>query len=264
MVRYVMFAACAAALCATSSVASTISGDFSGTISDPRGTHTTPIRIEGQNTDTLYWGTPNSTAKKVNKSDSSVLSVHGQSFDHKVSESGEILLGSISWVNHSNWFAGRRWSSVLSLDLDFDTIGGGESRSVQVGFNTYNSIDGSVNTSKNERTGNSPDEISGFYIDTSNLNLPIALDGGIKVMDIFFRLDDAGTPGTQTGFLHNGQASGSTYDQSTGLWVNREGGSSTIGVYASVAAVPLPAGLWLMLSGFGSFLLARRFKQKTA
>ncbi|SFF86679.1 VPLPA-CTERM sorting domain-containing protein [Roseobacter denitrificans] len=264
MVRYVMFAACAAVLSATSSVASTISGDFSGSISDPRGSNTTPMRTVGQNTDTLYWGTPNATSRNVNKSNSSVLSVHGQSFNHTFSGPGDVLLGSISWVNHSNWFAGRRWSSVLSLDIDFDTASGGVSQSLQVGFNTYNSIDGSVNTNRNERTGDNPDEISGFYIDTSDLNLPVALDGGLKVMDIFFRLDDAGTPGTRTGFLHNGQASGSTYDQSTGLWVNREGGSSTIGVYASIAAVPLPAGIWLMLSGLGSVLLARRFKRKTA
>ena len=259
-----MIAACAAALCATSSVASTISGDFSGTISDPSGTNTTPLRVTGENTDTLHWGTPNSTSRTVRASDSSVLSVHGQSFQHSVSEAGDILLGSISWVNHSNWFSGRNWDSVLSLDLNFDTVGGGVSRSVQVDFSTYNSIDGSANTALNERRGDSPDEISGFYIDTANLNLPVVLDDGIKVMDIFFRLDDAGTPGTRTGFLHNGQASGSTYDQSTGLWVNREGGTSTIGVYASVAPVPLPAGVWLILSGLGSFVLARRFKRKAA
>lgn len=264
MFKYAMLFVCTVALNATSSVASTVSGDFSGTISDPRGTNTTPMRTLGQNTDTLYWGTPNSTSREVRRSDSSVLSVHGQSFNHTVSGSGEFLLGTISWINHSNWFAGRNWSSELSLDLNFDTARGVVSQIVNVGFNTYNSIDGSANTRWNEISGISPDEISGFYIDTSELNLPLMLDDGFSVTDIFFRLDDAGTPGTRTSFLHDGAASGSTYDQFTGLWVNREGGTSTIGVYASVAAVPLPAGLWLMLSGFGSFFLARRFKQKTA
>lgn len=264
MVRSMMLAACAAALYATSSGASTISGDFSGTISNPNGTNTRPLITDGHDTDALHWGTAGWNVKTVDRSDASVLSVNAQSFNHTVSGSQAVLLGTISWVNHSNWYAGSTWDSVMTLDLGFDSQNGSVSQSLDVGFTAYNSTDETANTNLNEQTGNHADEIRGFYIDTSALNLPVALDGGIRVMDIFFQLDDAGTPGTETSFLHNGEAAASSYNETTGLWVNREGGSSTIGVYAEVSAVPLPAGLWLFMSGFGGFWWVKRATRRTA
>ncbi|MBC7154879.1 MAG: VPLPA-CTERM sorting domain-containing protein [Rhodobacteraceae bacterium] len=46
-------------------------------------------------------------------------------------------------------------------------------------------------------------------------------------------------------------------------WYNLESGTSTLGIYANIAAVPLPAAGWLMMAGIGG-LAAMRRRRKAA
>jgi hypothetical protein len=273
MVRSFALAGAVAAATMLPATASTPSGEFSGTFAEPTGQTSSTFVHEGAGTDTLTWGTPDGPSQTVEDGNAAVLSVDATNFSFANAGAGDFLLGSITWTNQSNWHTGGTWSSVMTLNLTLDTAAGQTTQSVPVSFTVYNSTDTTANTDFNETTGDTADEISGMVLDGSAFNVPIDLGHGLSLTEVLFRLDDAGTPGTNwtaaTGFTHEGAASGSQYDATTGLWENREGGTSVIGVYGTVSAqalpasgvpaVPLPAGLWLLLSGLGgAFLFGRR------
>lgn len=241
--------------------ASTLSGTVTGSFSAPTGQTGSTLVQDGAGTDTLSWGAPSGRATTVEKGNAAALSVNPSTFSHANARSGEYLLGSVSWVNHSNWYTGGTWDSVMSLDMSFDTATGTLVHSIPVTFTMVNTQDTSFSTDENERTGSNPDVVRGFDLNGA-LSAPLKLGGGLSLTQLRFRLDDADTPGTawtsSTGFTHNGVASGSQYDPTTGLWESREGGTSTIGIYGSLTAVPLPAGMILMLSGIASFFVLRR------
>lgn len=232
----------------SSAYASTVSGSFSGTIEAPANATNSSIRYDGAGTNSLEWGTSSEKKKKVKSSSASSLTINDLSFsfDQDDLSSGTVLLGTITWVNKSNWNTGTSWSSQVNLDIDFFTPSA-VSLSESVGFGITNTPDPFYDTKKNEKLGNNPDVITGFTLDSSAFGVPVSLGNGYKLTSIFFGEVDAGK--------------GSTYDPVTGLWTNVEGGTSTIGIYGEISAVPLPAGLWLMLGGLGSFAAVRRRKK---
>jgi hypothetical protein len=246
------------------SYASTLSGSFDGNFSAPTGHTAETLAYEGAGTNSLTWGAPTGAEVEVEAGDSTSLSIGGGSFDYQNAGPGSFLLGTITWDNHSNWHAGGTWNSVMTLILSLDTPDGAQNLSLPFSFSVYNSTDLTVDTDHNETTGQNPDEISGLFLESGALDMPIALGGGYGLKRISFQLDDAGTPGQDSIYkdvLYEGIDWGGRFDPETGLWETREGGTSVIGVYGTVAPVPLPAGLWLLLSGLGgAFLIGRRTK----
>lgn len=241
--------------------ASTLSGQTTGSISAPTGQTGSTLVQHGAGTNSLSWGAASGRVNTVQHGNAAALSVDPFAFNYMNARSGEYLLGSITWENQSNWYTGGTWDSVLTLDLSFGSGVGSVNRSVPVGFTMINTQDTDYSTDVNERTGSTPDIITGFFLN-GTFTTPLDLGGGLKLTQLQFRLDDAGTPGTgwtqSSGFMHDGAASASRYDPTIGLWENREGGTSTIGIYGTVAAVPLPAGMLLMLSSLAGFFLLRR------
>lgn len=254
--------------CGVAASASTLSGQFSGSFGAPTSSTSSTFVHEGAGTNEFSWGAPSHGSSAVEEGNASSISANTNDFDFGTAQPGEFLLGSITWVNHSNWHAGGSWDNVLTLMLDIQTPNGIVQQSTPIGFSVYNSTDVSFSTDENERLGSNPDDISGFVFDGGAFDLPISLGNGLNLTEINFRLDDAGTPGAAwtdaDGFTHNGGASAAQYDLLTGFWESREGGSSTIGVYGTVAAVPLPAGMLLMMSGLGGLVLLRRRTSKSA
>ncbi|MEP0960803.1 MAG: VPLPA-CTERM sorting domain-containing protein [Roseobacter sp.] len=265
MLKSIALAGTVACISTISAQASTLAGQFGGTISTPTGQTGSTFEHIGGETNALNWGTSSGASTTVVDGDSSKLSIDTFDFNYTAAV-GEHLLGTITWDNQSNWHAGGTWDSVLTLNLAFDTDTGGSTvRSIPLTFSVYNSTDVDFDTNVNEQLGNNPDEISGFSLGENAFGLPIYLGDSLGITNIALRLDDAGSAGTvDNGYTFDGSAAGSRYDAITGLWESREGGVSTIGVYATVAAVPLPAGLLLMFSGLGSFFVLNRRKVQLA
>lgn len=242
--------------------ASTITGQFGGTLSAPTGQTGAKLVSDGAGTDTLSWGAASGAASTVQHGNASALSVTGGSFDHGPARSGEFLLGSITWNNQSNWHAGGTWNSIMSLNFSFDTPSGPATQSVPISFSIENTTDVKYDTSENEILGSNPDVLRGLVLAADAFDTPLSLGNGFQLSSVTLRLDDAGTPGTAWAdlgsFMHAGAASGSQFDGTSGLWETREGAISTIGVYGTISAVPLPAGLWLMISGLGGIMVMRR------
>ncbi|MFK7880380.1 choice-of-anchor K domain-containing protein [Roseobacter sp.] len=228
--------------------ASTVSGSFSGTIGAPSGATNPSIQYIGAGTSKLEWGTPGYGQTTVASGDSSSLTINDLdfSFDKDDLKAGSVLLGTITWNNQSNWHTGSDWSSSVNLNIDF-LVPSAVSLGQSVAFGITNTPDKSYNTNKNEQTGNNPDLISDLVLDANAFGVPIKLGDDYKLTSVFFS--------------HEAVGKGSTYDPSTGLWTNVEGGTTSIGIYGEISAVPLPAGMWLMLAGLGSLAAMRRRKK---
>lgn len=263
MVRSMALAATLAATLALPGYASTLSGSFNGIFAEPTGHTAATFSHTGGGTSSLAWGGPSGPNQTVEPGNSASLTVAGGNFTFAGVEPGNYLLGTITWVNQSNWHAGGTWSSALMLDLLVNGSGGPISQSVSINFSTYNSTDSTANTTLNEQTGLNPDEISGFVLSGGAFDLPIAIGLDRSLSNLSFRLLDAGSPGTEISYLFNGAPAGSEYDPATGFWQNREGGTSVIGVYGTVSSVPLPAGAWLLISGLAAVVVAGRRKSRT-
>ena len=267
MLRSLALAGTVAVFSSVSANASTISGQFSGSFGAPSGETSDTFVHTGTGSNVLSWGAPSGPSSEVEEGNAASLAVNPLDFDY-VPEAGEFLLGTITWVNHSNWHTGGAWDSVLTLSLALDTENGPTVKSVPITLSMVNTTDGSGDTDLNEAQGSTPDQIFGLVFDSGAFDLPIKLGDGLSLTEVLFRLDDAGAPGTGwtsgDGFTYDGSPSGSQFDANSGLWENREGGTSTIGVYGTVSAVPLPAGVWLMLSGMCGFAVVRRRSLKSA
>ncbi|MEP2028908.1 MAG: VPLPA-CTERM sorting domain-containing protein [Paracoccaceae bacterium] len=237
--------------------AATVSGNFSGTIDAPSGATSTLVAT-GQGTNSLAWGTPTHTATQVQAGNSSSLTVNNSAFSTNAATTGvtKILFGTITWNNQSNWKTGGSWTSNVNFNIDFSAPSNPVSLGQSVGFSIVNTTDISGNTTTNETTGLNPDKISSLLLSSTAFGVPVSLGQGLVLTSVFFGLENAGTAGTQTAV--------SSYDAATGQWINREGGTSTIGIYGNVSAVPLPAGVWLMLGGLGGLAALRRRSRKAA
>jgi hypothetical protein len=237
--------------------AATVTGNFTGTIDAPSGASSSLVAT-GQGTNALAWGTPTYTATQVQAGNSSSITVNNGSFGMDVVTAGvsKILFGTITWNNQSNWNTGGSWTSGVNLNIDFSApsnpIGLGQS----VAFSIANTTDASNNTTTNETTGLNPDKINSMFLSSTAFGVPINLGQGLVLTSVFFGLENAGTAGTQTGI--------SSFDTATGEWINREGGTSTIGIYGNISAVPLPAGVWLLLGGIGGLAALRRRAKQAA
>lgn len=247
-------------LCIASvSQAATLSGTFSGTVDSPYGA-TGPIIYDGAGTNSLAWGTENDSKRSFSKKAASSLTVNNGSFSESIMSAGKVLLGTITWVNHSNWYTGKEWDSNVNLSLDIDSPSASGPHDQSVAFSIVNTTDQSYNAGKNNQTGLNPDVISGMQVVAGAFGTPILLGDGLKLTGVFFDLLKGGSPGTIVDF----DGFGSTFDPNNGSWVNREGGYTTIAVYGNVSAVPLPAGVWLLLGGIGGLAALRRRRGKEA
>jgi hypothetical protein len=231
--------------------AATVSGTFGGTIDAPSNAKGS-IEVTGAGSKKLAWGSPSDepTDTDVVAGNSSSLAVNGGSFGEDVSVAGKIRFGKITWNNQSNWNTGSIWDSNVNLRIDFDVPTGLAVLDQSFGFSITNTPDVSYTTGNNEETGLNPDVIGTMILSSTAFGVPIKLGDGLVLKRVFFDLEDAGTAGTKTTI--------SSFNSATGEWINREGGTSTIGVYGNISAVPLPAGLWLLLGGLGSLAAVRR------
>ncbi len=225
--------------------AATVSGTFGGTIDAPSNAKGS-IEVTGAGSKKLAWGSPSDepTDTDVVAGNSSSLAVNGGSFGEDVSVAGKIRFGTITWNNQSNWNTGSIWDSNVNLSIDFDAPTDLAALDLSFGFSITNTPDVSYTTDTNESTGLNPDVISGLKLSATPFDFPISLGDGLRLTSVFFGLESAGN--------------GSSFDMANGEWINREGGTSTIGVYGNISAVPLPAGLWLLLGGLGSLAAVRR------
>jgi hypothetical protein len=203
----------------------------------------------------------------VESGNASSLTVNSNSFSINAGAPGDVFIGSITWENQSNWHIGGTWNSILSLSILLNTAGGPVLLDAPLDFTLENTTDFTADTAHNEATGERPDTLSGLVLGTSSFALPVSLGHGLSLSGLSFRLSKAGTPGTAwnatDGFMFDGQPSGSRFDATTGFWENREGGISTLDLYAMVEPVPLPAAFWLLLSRFGGVLLIKRRRTST-
>ncbi|WP_298973278.1 choice-of-anchor K domain-containing protein [uncultured Roseobacter sp.] len=231
--------------------ASTISGSFSGTVDAPSGATDPSIQYIGAGTSKLEWGTPNHKDYTVESGNSSSLEINTTNFSFEKSDvkSGSVLLGTITWNNQSNFHTGSEWTSNVNLGLNFFAPLA-LALSESIAFEITNTPDVSFNTDTNEATGNNADEISGMQLAVGAFGVPLDLGGGHTLDAVFFDLFDAGKR--------------SAYNSGNGFWTNVEGGTSTIGIYADISTVPLPAGMWLLLGGLGGLAAMRRQDKKAA
>lgn len=231
--------------------AATVSGNFGGTIDAP--SNATGIVATVVGTNSLAWGTPKHSESNVVGGNSSSLTVNNASFERTNFTAGKILFGTIIWNNQSNWRTGGNWDSNVNLSIDFNAPTVLAQLSQSVGFSVRNTPDATRDTANNEITGLNPDVISSMILSSTAFGVPINLGDGLKLTSVFFDLEYAGTKTTI-----------SSFNSATGEWINREGGTSTIGVYGNISAVPLPAGLWLLLGGLGGLAAVRRRAKETA
>ena len=265
MLRSFAIASSVAFLCAQPASSSTIAGQFGGTFAAPTDHTGATFVYDGEGSSALRWGSPSGPSQTVETGNASVMTISSGAFSHATSVNGEYLLGSVTWENQSNWYSGGIWNSILTLNLAVNTATGLSTRSVDVNFSIDNTTDEVYDTATNEVTGNNPDVVAGFTLSDGDFGAPIDLGNGWVFSDLLFRLDNAGTSGTNvttaTGDTLIGTSFGSIFDDATGAWTTREGTTATIGIYANLTAVPLPAGLWLLLSGLtGVFMIGRQQK----
>lgn len=247
MMKHIAFAGAVTVALSSLAQASTVTGDFGGTIGAPTGA-TNIIRFEGADTNRLDWGAQSSGGVVVPE-DSSSLTINENPFSFDATGGGEFLLGTITWNNQSNFSTGGDWSSTVSLSLSFlnpTAIDLNESFE----FSISNTPDGQPTAEQAELLGTFPDEISGFVLGASAFDAPVDLGGDLILDSVYFSLFDAGAA--------------SAYNSENGFWTNREGGTSTIAVYGSISEVPLPAGAWLLISGLGGLIVMRRREKQAA
>ncbi|MEM9576566.1 MAG: choice-of-anchor K domain-containing protein [Pseudomonadota bacterium] len=268
MLRSIALAGAVSALVSMPVIASTIPGNITATIAAPEGCAQTETFVcDGGGTDSLKWGSGNWKKHTVDGTNPSVLTVSGGPFS--IASPGRVTLGTITWLNMATWYTGGVWDSTITFEL------GTPSSSVNIDFTIDNTADATNKPRVNNKSGQHPDAIT---LTASPLASPLDLGNGLLLSGLSFGLIDAGTPGQDASawFWNYGKGKwerrtyeglewGSKFDPETGLWENREGGTSILQVYGNVepapdmSAVPLPAGVWLLLSGLGgAFMIGRR------
>lgn len=143
----------------------------------------------------------------------------------------EQKVGQLTWENASSFPTfSPSFDADATLTLDYDSpsdIAGTEGVTFSV-----------TNTS-----GGNPDGIATLVLDglfDFGLGVPLDLGQGVTVTSYFAKIDGA------FGTFSNGS------------WSNEEGETSTLGIYANISAVPLPAAGWLMIAGIGGLAALRR------
>lgn len=154
-----------------------------------------------------------------------------------------VQIGQFFWYNTVN-FAARNFAPTATLSVTLtdpvsDTV------TEALSFNIFN-------------TGNpSSDVILGLTFEDYGLDLPVRIgSSGYAVESFSFDL-----LGDTTGEALL------TFDRpnGTGLqWVNPENNISTVGIYANIAPVPLPAAGWMLIAGLGGLAAMRRRKTASA
>lgn len=144
---------------------------------------------------------------------------------------GDYLVGSLTWLNASSPanVTPNMFTATATIDLLFS------SPSVQVG---QQAVSFDITNTSNP-TGD--DIVLSLGAFDFGFGLPLALGDGLTLN------------GFSTALLF-----GSAGTLSGNDWFNPENGESTLGIYANIAAVPLPAAGWLMIAGLGGLGALRR------
>ncbi|MCP5193131.1 MAG: VPLPA-CTERM sorting domain-containing protein [Pseudomonadales bacterium] len=237
---------------AFSASAATVTGQFSGTLGAPVGAGS-GIVFSGAGSNQLLWGTSGG---------SNSLTINPNTINETIANNwaGSFLLGTLTWNNQSTTNGGGTWTSTANIAVDYSAPT--DLPPVTDGFNliVHQTTDPTSLTGWNEFTGLNPDDISGLVVSGASFGgTPLNLGANLSIIGYYAALVNAGTAGWSTNGLS------STYDTTSGLWVNREGNTSVLGIYANVlsgndpAVVPLPAAAWLFGSAlFGLVAVARR------
>jgi hypothetical protein len=246
--KWILAAAMAAGM-ATGASAATLTGSTSGefTSEDAGSTCTSSFIFcfggvdgaSGVNTSVLEW--PGDTFGNNNSNPArSSLTIDNTAFniDPVPIGTADYLIGTLTWENAASpgSITPDEFSATADMFLNFTS---------PVAFAGVEGLSFGI-----ENTVNAAGDDIAFMVGDGDLNfgLPLPVSSGNLTLN-----------GFSVALL-----TGSAGSFSNGLWQNAEGGTSVLGVYANISAVPLPAAGWLMIAGLGGLAALRRRKKAAA
>jgi len=238
-----LLAATMAAGMATGASAATLTGSSSGEFTSEDASDTCTIYAwicwggvegaSGVDTSTLEWPGDNRGLDTSDPARSS-LTINNTpiNVDPVPLGTDNYLVGSLTWENASS--PANITPDEFSADATIDLL-----------FTSPTNQTGQQSVTFNITNTNNPDGDLIFAVANGGFDfgfdIPLDLGGGLTLNGFSAAL-----------------LSGSDGMFANGEWSNPENGSSTLGIYANVTAVPLPAAGWLMIAGIGGLAAMRR------
>lgn len=246
---------------ASGASATTFGGTFSGTFTGNGGFGSNSCTY-GSGTG-LAWGAPGPcpdfSVDFVDDELDSTMEIVNAPWGKTVSGIDSVLIGEIVWFNNANT-AAEDFSTGMNLAFSVtDPVGGGP-------FNEFMNLD-IENT-----PGNPPDNAFLLSFDDFGIAGPLTF-GDVTMTGFSLSVTGAGSLSIDDDVDLLGPIGCFFSPQSCNLteltWVNTEGGTSTLQIFANVEApeanvIPLPAAGWMLLAGLGGLAAMKRRKKATA